>query len=179
MADAASDAHRSELASLRQQHEADAAALTESNDAALLALRAEHAMAFDATTRECAQLTSQVERLTAEVRAADQAREASDAKAVEAEHHLKVSRSTVEAQSEQRAHLAGEIERLTVLVDSQREDLSNASASSNRLTARVEGLQSELEWRQTSMKAREEALEANTRRDEETNAMKLELMQVR
>ena len=28
------------------------------------------------------------------------------------------------------------------------------------------------------MKAREEAVEANTRRDEETNTMKLELMQV-
>lgn len=46
------------------------------------------------------------------------------------------------------------------------------------MTARVEGLQSELDWRQNSMKAREDALEANTKRDEETNTMKLELMQV-
>ena len=55
----------------------------------------------------------------------------------------------------QRSQLASEIERLTNVVDTQREELSNASAGHNRLSAHVESLQAELEWRQSSTKARE------------------------
>ena len=57
-------------------------------------------------SQERAQVSSQVEELTAEVHTAHQAREASEAMLAESEHHLKLSRGTVEAQSEQRAQLA-------------------------------------------------------------------------
>ena len=77
------------------------------------------AAAGDAHESELSEAVSQVDELTEEVRAARQAREASDVMAAEAKHHLKLSRSAVEAQSVQRDQLAAEIERLTALIDSQ------------------------------------------------------------